>query len=867
MIAVTIHGSAENIYDDNFDQKTLGKQWYVEMGPLWFWSIPGALDPYATVKIENGQAVLTSSDKILGSMVLAYGPSRLTGPWAVEIEMICPKEKPFRCGFHLRLTGPEGLVALVGIARQSAPEDGLVLLSGETSASLTATSWPISPEIARADRLLLRIESVEKDLSQVRLGARLSAADAWRWSQPRRFGLPPVYIGDIRLANYPAPGAAGKPVSTAFEYFHCEGNDFAPTPPPRHSLDLLQRTAKMNPFDLELRAELAINAMIGVMDPIQGAPLFLSYLGSPIWMGTPVKMFAGEYLDGLTMARIISGSRDGENGEKMMSRLIREIQVQGWKGGHKHILPGILTLHRLVPGNPHPMALVRESLRVTHKMALRGKLTSGEPYLYFPVPDSVSHSGDYSSGNYDGAENGETKEPIDTGTAGFHGTITLPFAQYYEMTKDPEAAEFLDQFICFLLKRAKDFNPDASFTNSSDVVNGQLWSRMMTIEGILIYGLAAGCQDLVDWARRAFDQARRLHGTRFGWMPENLNQNHDLACEADTITAQIEIAFLLARKVDDYYWEEAERIAMNQLLAQQLIRVDFLGGPTAKEAAALISQPVDPKRQRLTLDPAVIPPRFNGYVEYDFEQVPLRLLGGFASMCGPNDWDSFMTLVPNYITQSSHGSGMRALYNTWYHAAWWERGEETGEAGRTLRVNLHWSKSLPGAQVISHLPASTRLEIKLERTARLIVRKPAWAQMEHIRAQTSDGQSIALELKGRWLHLCRQQAGTHIVLSFPDEVVTHRDIIITRTPGVGYYGPLKEEPPGGTKWHEAVFTTQWRGNAVIAIEPRGRHQPSYDGRQGCAPYVPRYTAEEALDPITMTPFERTADMRTERIVQ
>ena len=391
----------------------------------------------------------------------------------------------------------------------------------------------------------------------------------------------------------------------------------------------------------------------------------------------------------------------------------------------------------------------------------------------------------------------------------------------------------------------------------------------MTVEGILIYALASEKNDLVLWAKMAYDQARRLHGTRFGWLPENLNFNHDLACETDTMTAQIEIALLLARNVDDYYWEVAERIAMNQILAQQLIRVDFLGGPTPQQAAALMQQkPDDPQRYRLPFDPKMTPVGFEGQTLHDFEQIPLRLLGGFASMCSPNDWDSFMKLVPNYITMSSHGSGMRALYNIWYHIAEWE----TDQDEPTLRVNLHWSRNLAQAQIISYLPSSTKLQIKLHQPGRVIVRKPDWAQGDHISAEAilpgenSQRQALDIKIQGRWLHLGHFEQDADIIIHFPDEMVTHRDIIYQRTPGVGYYGPLTTEPPGGTQWTPRSYTTKWRGNAVIDIQPRGKHQPNYDRLSNIEPYIPRHTPDLILDPIQMSPLANTKDQRTVQIV-
>lgn len=574
-----------------------------------------------------------------------------------------------------------------------------------------------------------------------------------------------------------------------------------------------------HPFNLEDRSRMAINAIKGALDS-RGYPYLFAYLYPPYAQELPPGVLAGEYVDGLTMARIISNSIFGAEAEQLVTQAVLTQIVNGFGdsaggsaieiAGHKHLLPSLLTLHRLHPTDLQALTLMRDSLQRFYDIALTGDL-NGEPYLYYPVPTDQGGGIGWSGILYDTLTGWPTPnmEPITTGSAGFEGAITLPFAQYYELTGDPLADEFLDKFIRFLLERATDFNPDGSFTKT-DVVNGQVWSRMMTNEGILIYGLASGRTDLVNWARTVFDKALELHGTRFGWLPENLAFNHGQGCETDTMTAQIETAFLLARKVDDAYWDVAERIAMNQLLAQQLRRADFLDNTE-------------------------------------------RLIGTFHSFCRPDDWHNPQG---QNFTQSSHGSGMRALYNVWYHAAWWEEGAVPGEAGRTLRVNLHWSKNIPGAQIISYLPGSTQLEVKLWRSCDLIVRKPDWAALGQISVEAqpmAGGAAVAvpITLNGRWMHLGHFDAGTKVTLTFPEDIVVQQDVIHNRAQGVDY-----------------PYTTQWRGNAVISISPAGSVHPNYEERdQITTPYIPEHTPRFALDPIQMTPLEYTEELRSEQIVQ
>jgi len=219
-----------------------------------------------------------------------------------------------------------------------------------------------------------------------------------------------------------------------------------------------------------------------------------------------------------------------------------------------------------------------------------------------------------------------------------------------------------------------------------------------------------------------------------------------------------------------------------------------------------------------------------------------EIWGGFASFGGPNDW--FVPEGP-YLTQSCHGSGMRSLYNVWYHSAWWEEGD----AVPTLRVNLHWSKNLPNAKVISQLPDSTDLEVDVDQPCRVVVRKPDWAEMKDISVTAASGgksRSIDPALEGRWLDLGQFDEPTKITLDFPEETSTHVDVIHDYAKDKDY-----------------TFTTHWKGNMVVDIEPKGERRPNYARRRGAniGPYMPKHTADQAFDPVSMTPPQSTAKPR------
>src|SRR5882724_12451839 len=147
-VASALSVAAGSQYDDEFEGTTLSKRWLPSGGPI---------------EISAGQAI------VAGQLMLAFGPARLTQPWSVETQLECPTGAGFRCGLSVRLTSPLGLETLVGVARQSADESGLVLLAGTTGAEKFSL-WKVAPELANAKKIGLRLESMGQDLTSVRCG-------------------------------------------------------------------------------------------------------------------------------------------------------------------------------------------------------------------------------------------------------------------------------------------------------------------------------------------------------------------------------------------------------------------------------------------------------------------------------------------------------------------------------------------------------------------------------------------------------------------------------------------------------------------------------------------------------------------------
>ena len=133
--------------------------------------------------------------------------------------------------------------------------------------------------------------------------------------------------------------------------------------------DWARIAADAHPLDLETRSLLAIQAMQNTIDPEKSVPWIMAYLTPSFRLDVPTAMLAGKYLDGLIMARTITGSNVGEPAEKKMRYAVLNAFVDGLSSGtiqgdlgsgvkrktsvelagHKHLLPSLLTLHRLDP--------------------------------------------------------------------------------------------------------------------------------------------------------------------------------------------------------------------------------------------------------------------------------------------------------------------------------------------------------------------------------------------------------------------------------------------------------------------------------------------------------------------------------------
>ncbi|MHB0856253.1 MAG: hypothetical protein ACYC5M_01620 [Anaerolineae bacterium] len=334
---------------------------------------------------------------------------------------------------------------------------------------------------------------------------------------------------------------------------------------------------------------------------------------------------------------------------------------------------------------------------------------------------------------------------------GYRYALLTGLARYVELTGDPEAAD-LAMGLARWYMRHGDVPYDGCFAG-----NTHSGGILPATVGIARLGVWAGEREMVAWADRVYTWVRS-QTPEFGFLVDGLGQEGFFAstCETCGLADLLHLAIVLSESGVGDYWDDIERYARNQLIENQY-----------SDAAAL--------REAL---PGVS------------DRVHAMLWGGYECAAHPNS-----LLTWNGAEGCCIGGGIRALYLVW-RAAVQERGEET-------RVRMGLSRETPHVQVVGEEPWAGRITIRLASPRRLLVRVPDHAALDAVRV-SADEASVPTRFEGRYLVLEGLRAGQEAV--------------------VGY--PLRDETHG---YHigEQDYIGRWRGNTMMDIEPKGGRYPTY----------------------------------------
>lgn len=352
-----------------------------------------------------------------------------------------------------------------------------------------------------------------------------------------------------------------------------------------------------------------------------------------------------------------------------------------------------------------------------------------------------------------------------TDPANTNGRLIYGLCLAHELLEDEDSARLAKNYAYHVMQHSSAFMSDGGFATGMEFREGHFHSRAVTMLGVIRYGITFGDEQALEWGKMVFDKAMG-YGSRFGWFPERLVKERAHGCETCAIVDMMEAAILLARSGRLEYWDVAERYLRNHLAESQLTSMDAL--LSARQAANPGEEP----------DPSALE----------------KFIGGFTGWSAPNDllsrvmhnWDLYLCCC---------AQGVRGMFNAWTNAVCHDGG--------ALTVNILINYGDSRVVMRSWLPWEGRLEIQPLRTSKVRVRIPDWAHTGAIAVQVS-GHTLAAKAENGYLCLGEIHAGDIAEITFELQQSVRTETIL-----------------------DAAYTTTWRGNSVIAMEPRGKMIPLY----------------------------------------
>ncbi|WP_159881708.1 hypothetical protein [Paenibacillus puerhi] len=542
---------------------------------------------------------------------------------------------------------------------------------------------------------------------------------------------------------------------------------------------------------LEERAGHAINAMIGMADrDHQYIPFFNADL-----MHKPAFMTHGDWdygsshgrmIDGLILARHMSGETYGEDVEEHYRKNLlsffkedgmsyRQVNpTRNWEPNANLIdqRAVILSLTTWYMESRNP--LVKEAAD-RHVAALKRIAVKERDVWYYPASE-------YKETGWPSANGIQLRLAPDP--AAFCGRLVMPLLKYHELTGNEDAFELCQFFTAMIMERSGVFNPDGSFNDSLAYRSGHFHTRLGTLDAIARFGMFTGDAAMIAWVKKCYDWAL-TKCTAFGWTPGDL---HEQAYEHETCSLVDLIACGISLAQSGYveYWGVVERFLRNHLTESQLLDLDWV-------------EESDDKSQDIPLNKS-------------FYKVAQRTRGSFAGYSAPNDFICDVNEGRGHTSDLQLcclGSGTRGLFMGWSNSVTEKNG--------TVSINFLLNRGSKWLDVSSYLPHEGKVVIHVRQDVqRLQIRIPEWAGFTKIRFVRELNGEVT-EGKGsepsRWVHkhfllLGAAQAGETITVTFP---LSFRKTL--------------ENAVGQT------FETEWRGDDVVNITPKGTKKPLYSDRK------------------------------------
>lgn len=540
------------------------------------------------------------------------------------------------------------------------------------------------------------------------------------------------------------------------------------------------------PFDLVARAELALDGCTRLTDPKRGGQ---PYFYAEFHTEPPIALHAaggcsdatGRLLEALTLARIMTGTPPDAR-DDAYAQLLRSYQrdegLMVWPPSPwTHTAPVVemewsqrsallaWTTRYLAEDDKDAMQRAQKLIHSLYRNAVWEGDTCWFPSSFLPPngwPDRFP--------------------PVGKMTDVLIGAqILFPLARYADAVGNEEALQLANGLIRFLLERAGAFDKEGQVVGQS---GRYFHSKTSFVLGVLKYGLTAGRDHYVDWARAAYEHLRAW-GTDFGFFPNGVAGPNRWQGDTCATADMIEIALLLGLHKDSDYFTDAERFGRNHLLESQILDFDWverrIDAPFCQEVWCANYPP-----EGVTMDDVVS-----------------RAIGGFTGWSKPND--AFDPANPR-LMQRCTGSGVRALYSLWHYTVTRHEG--------AVMVNLHLSRDTRWATVRALAPQVGGVEVMMKTRGVLAVRVPPEVTNPVVVVNRIRQRHEIIRHGYAWLEAL--QGGDMVSVSWMQE------------PRTAIYA-----------LNEATYTATWQGDTVMRMEPPGLLSPLYQRSEEIPAAPPR----------------------------
>ncbi len=542
------------------------------------------------------------------------------------------------------------------------------------------------------------------------------------------------------------------------------------------------------PFDLAARAELATEGCTGLTNPERGGQPF-SYAefhtDPPIALHAPWDYAdsAGRLLDALTLARSMTGTKPDAS-DDAFAQLLRDCQQED----------GLIALPPAPWTGAAPVQEIEWSPRgalmawTTRYLALddRDALHRAERLVHALNRHAV-WQGDMcwypgSTLPPDGWANRQPPTPRAMDIL-IGAQLVYPLCRFAGAAGNDEALTLAGGLIRYLREKSGAFQMSGRF---GDHAASYLHSSTGFILGALKYGLLTGKDDLITWAKNAYDHSCEW-GTDFGFFPWRTSGSDRWQGDACATTDMIEIALLLGLHRDPAYLAHAERYGRNHLLESQLLHFDWVQNRVDAAFCSELWCGSHPASGVSTDD------------------ICGRAVGAFASWSRVND--AIDPMNPRLMLRCT-GAGTRALYDLWHSAV--THSEEA------VKVNLHFSRDTRWCEVTSHVPQEGRLEILMKTRGVLAVRVPSDLTEDQIDVSINHARPRHEVLRNGYAWLECLQNGDLVTIQWP----------------LQERAQLYEQD--GTR-----YSGVWRGDTLLRLTPPGALSPLYTRPLETRPAPPR----------------------------